>query len=151
MWLWLCRQSHKAPTSSISMLHQNSEGENCSASHKACGAEGKEGVLQQTMHTACVSVESYVLIYFQSVGVLLLTLKEAELNQLAHFWKHFNWFWIVYLVPCSHKGRKKERKKVHPPISVFLLSDFNRIYKNNNICILAFAVILTWVFFFFKK
>lgn len=51
------------------MLHQNSKGENCSASHKACGAEGKEGVLQQTMHTACVSVESYVLIYFQSADI----------------------------------------------------------------------------------
>lgn len=69
------------------MLHQNSKRENCSASHEACGAEGKEGVLQQTMLTACVSVESYVLISFQSVGVLLLTLIEAELNQCGTFLK----------------------------------------------------------------
>lgn len=43
--------------------------ENCSVSHKACGTEGKEGALQQTMHTACASVESYVLILFNQQGV----------------------------------------------------------------------------------
>lgn len=34
----------------------------------SCGAEGKERVLQQTMYIACVFVELYVLISFQSVG-----------------------------------------------------------------------------------
>ena len=50
-----------------------------------CGSEGKERVLQQTTCMACVSVESYVLISFQSVGGLLLTLIETELKQRGTF------------------------------------------------------------------
>lgn len=104
-----------------------------------CGAEGKERVLQQRMYMACISVKSYVLISFQSVGGLLLTLKQ-NWTSAEHFWKLWSSsFWVVYLVPSSHK-----EKQVHLPIFLFLLYDFSGIYKNNNVPVSAFTVILTW-------